>query len=474
VLRRTLLTRAPMLLAAAALVPGLACRETPAATAGTLRLLAPARPGREARMGAWNERQTGGAGRLELLHPPDGADWSAALAAFLAAAPEGAELLWLDLLDLPQLALRRRLAGLQGRVKRDRFNLKQFMPPALQAGYGLDEELYALPEEVEAAQVYFNRDHFQAAGIDMRRSGFDFERPDMTWEGLRRASLDLLSAPRPGGRVPFFPGHDGAPLELWGWQNGGEWLSADGRRASFTLPPHVEALGWLVAHGRELGSAAAQAGEARDGEDRPEAHPLLQGRVSICVDGTRLISAVTGWHAAFPLGYVETPRRERNRPLVSWNRATGYAMSAGAPDAAWDALRFLISEAAAAADAAASAALAPLSPETVTEGAPRPGPAPGRPLWYPPYTGQLALDEQLAQRYLIGSKLLDEGRDHGLEQLRYARSRPASPAPREIWPLLSEARRRALRGEVSPQEALAEAQREAQARLDGAWRALGR
>ncbi|HET7767854.1 MAG TPA: hypothetical protein VFN74_03700, partial [Chloroflexota bacterium] len=159
----------------------------------------------------------------------------------------------------------------------------------------------------------------------------------------------------------------------------------------------------------------------------------------------------------FPIGYVESPRRRSGAPLVTWARSSGYALRRGSPDSLWDALRFLVTEDAAIVDAAAEAALAPVAAGS------------GKPRWYPPFTGQLRADKFLASRYRMEAKIPDEGRDHALEQLRHARPRERCPAASEVWPLVRQAQLAALRG-TPAREALGQAQRQAQALLDAAWR----
>ena len=101
-------------------------------------------------------------------------------------------------------------------------------------------------------------------------------------------------------------------------------------------------------------------------------------------------------------------------------------------------------------------------------------PDPGRVLWYPGFSGQLAIDRRLTDTYHTGSKLLDECRDHALEQLRHAHRHPPTIAPQAVWPLLETARRAALAGTRSPADALRDAQEQAQALLDDALAALGK
>lgn len=470
---------------------GLACAQPPPSRQSEqVGVLAPPDAGRPARVAAWNRLYADGAGaRLELEPVPEGPDLRRTLEALAAADPRRLQVVWLDHVDVPLLALQRRLRPLEGLVRRDHLDLKQYMPAALQPAYGLDERLYALPEEVDARQVYFNRDHLAEAGIDYRRAGLDFEGPPPTWAALRQANLDLVAAPRAADRLPFHPGHEGAPLVLWGWQNGGGWLADGSRRATADRREHVEALAWLAAHTRELGGAERLArtgqfpGVARTGtaDDEPGRHPFLLGRLSLCFESTRFASTIAGAQPRFPLGFVEPPRRRAGAPLVSLARSWGYALAVGAPDAAWGALRFLAGEESAAAAAAAGAAAAlagqhggSLAAPAVPGAAAAPDTGPGQPLWFPPFSGRIALDRRLAAGYRTGIELVDGARDHGLEQLRHARFLSPCIAPHDFWPLIEAAGRQVLTGGATPEAALAAAHREAQRRLDAAWQALGR
>jgi len=445
-------------------------------------LLAPATFGRARRVAAWNARFFDST-RIQLaLAPPSGAHQASgrfatvgALRELLASGGTGTTwLAWTPHEAVPALAVEGRLRPLERLTKRDRVNLKVFVPCALQPAYGLDDQLYAMPEAVEAGQLYFNRQHLLDAGIDFRRAGLDFENPNCTWETLRQTGLDLLQSRFARERLPWHPGAAGAPLEMWGWMNGGSWISVDGRRATFMREENIQALTWLSKHAQELGgrerlalpgqmSAPASFGNSAD---EPGRHPLISGRVSMHFDSTRFVSTLAGTDAAFPIGYVEAPRRWAKAPLVTWARSSGYALVRGAPDDGWQALRFLVSEDAAIVDAATELDGAPIW--TPTPVGPPLLPGPLKRLWFPPYTGQLAVDKRLAGRYRTEAKLIDEAHDHGLEQLRHARFRERSPAAEGLWPLLQEARMQALSG-TPPRDALQAAQGRAQAILDEAW-----
>lgn len=427
-------------------------------------VLAPDTPGKRGRIEAWNRRFGEDTGTLLSLSAPDQRHRAAGPLATVhqlqeeAATGATSGIAWLRHDAIPDLARARALRPLPDFVRRDRFDLKVFMPSALQPAYG--PELLSLPDEVDAGQLYFNRQHLLGAGIDFRRAGFDFERPDSHWESLRRVALDLLSARR--DQVPWHPA--GAPLDVWAWANGGRWLSEDGRHATFAQPENVEALDWLTGAALEAGASRLPSSDqlpssAEHGSDADSiaGHPFLDGRLSLWFDSGRFMSTLAWLRPDFPIGYVESPRRRPTAPLVTWARSSGYALRAGSPDSLWPALRFLVEEDAAIVDAAAESAQAPLASGS------------GKPRWFPPFTGQLRADRFLASRYRIESKIVDEGRDHALEQLRHARPRERCVGAEHIWPLVRLAQEAALKGTPAGQ-ALAEAQRGAQAILDVTWR----
>jgi ABC-type glycerol-3-phosphate transport system substrate-binding protein len=443
-----------------------------------LTIFAPPAAGRLARVDLWNQRYGKDVAiRLEPVSPAAHAGDSVSqfhYAEAVQAAGIRDGILWLAHEFVARLALVRGLQPIGSLVKGDRFDLKPFMPCALQPGYGLDRQLYALPEQVDAGQLYFNREHLQDSSIDFRRAGLDFERPANTWERFRRASLDLAAAQAGRARLSFHAGHEGLPLELWGWLNGGTWVADGGRRVTFDREDNVQALGWLVAHAREIGSPPRLSetmpfppvAAGGDGSDYPDRHPLLAGRVSLCFESARFVSTLAGARADFPLGYVEVPRRRAGEPLMTWSRSAGYALLPESRDTAWQALKFLVGEEAIRADARVQAATAPQAPPDSL--GPPVRPLPGSRLWFPPFSGQLAVDKSLARLYRTGVKLVDEAHDHGMEQLRHARFRDPTPAPHLVWPLLQEARRQSLeRGD--PREALQAAQQKAQSALNEAW-----
>ncbi|HEV2121271.1 MAG TPA: hypothetical protein VGW38_00655, partial [Chloroflexota bacterium] len=174
-LRRQFLHSIAVPVALSALAPACASagRQTaPARGRANVALLAPFTAGRRARVEAWNLRfaHQAAAGLDPVDTGADPEDHLRAAHAVLAAGERSA-VLWLPYEFLPSLAHQPALRPIGALVKRDAYDLKPFMPCALQPGYGLDQQLYSLPEQVEAGQLYFNRDHLRDAFVDFRRAG---------------------------------------------------------------------------------------------------------------------------------------------------------------------------------------------------------------------------------------------------------------------------------------------------------------
>src|SRR6266545_4975074 len=181
--RRRFLAHLGATAAAAGGLPAAACRWDPqsakAQPESPIVILAESTQGRIARVDAWMRSQGRAPAARALVVDVPGAPPSpgrpapaAQVLAALAANPAAGHIVWQDHLDLPTLAARGALRALDALVRRDRYDLKRFMPVGLQSAYALDGRLCALPSEVDARQLYFNRDHFRGAGVDFRRAGF--------------------------------------------------------------------------------------------------------------------------------------------------------------------------------------------------------------------------------------------------------------------------------------------------------------
>ncbi|MBI4863027.1 MAG: sugar ABC transporter substrate-binding protein [Candidatus Riflebacteria bacterium] len=131
------------------------------------------------------------------------------------------------------------IADLDDRIRRDpTIDLADFYPSAISAST-CRGRLHSLPWVMMPIVLYFNKDLF-----DQAREPY----PDATWDWARFAVAARALTKRDGsGRAARwgFVQHTWPPYLIWVWQNGGDVLSADGKRPTLTDPRTVEALSFL-------------------------------------------------------------------------------------------------------------------------------------------------------------------------------------------------------------------------------------
>ena len=108
---------------------------------------------------------------------------------------------------------------------------------SLLEAYQTDGTQYALPSSFSDVVLYYNKDLFDAAGID-------YPTNDWTWAD-EKAAAEALTDQAAG------VWGDHQPVSFYEYykalaQTGGEFLSADGKSAAFNSPEGIEAAKWLV------------------------------------------------------------------------------------------------------------------------------------------------------------------------------------------------------------------------------------
>lgn len=109
--------------------------------------------------------------------------------------------------------------------------------PSLLEAYATDGTQYALPSSFSDVVLYYNKDLFDAAGLD-------YPTNDWTWDD-ERAAAEALTDQAAG------VWGDHQPVSFYEYykalaQNGGEFLNADGTAVAFNTPEGIEAAEWLV------------------------------------------------------------------------------------------------------------------------------------------------------------------------------------------------------------------------------------
>jgi len=109
--------------------------------------------------------------------------------------------------------------------------------PSLLEAFQLDGKQYGLPESFSDVVLFYNKDLFDAAGLETPQ-------PDWTWSDVRAAAEKLTD--KDAGVWGMYQ-----PISFHEFykvlaQNGGEFFNADKTAATFASPEGIEAATWLV------------------------------------------------------------------------------------------------------------------------------------------------------------------------------------------------------------------------------------
>jgi multiple sugar transport system permease protein len=214
--------------------------------------------------------------------------------------------------------------------------------------------VYAIPEKVDNRMLYYNQDLLIRAGyVDKAGKA----RPPKTWDELAEMAVKLTEHDSSGAikRLGFAPGASNgsrgdAWLYLYGWMNGGHFMSADGKRCTLNDPHIVDTLGWLTKVYDSMGGASAvKAFEST--LQSGDLDPFVTGQLVMKIDGYWQITdclAQFGQHLNWAVAPAPMPQWQidSGSHTCTWVSGWCYAMPSTArhKDAAWELLRYLSSQ----------------------------------------------------------------------------------------------------------------------------------
>jgi len=210
------------------------------------------------------------------------------------------------------------------------FELKDFYPRLVET-CRYQGKLYSLPRYTSVYVLFYNRDLFDAAGLNYPDASW-------TWDDYLAAAQQLtVDTPDPEKRrmgcvIDFW----GARIYPWVWANGGEILDSTGKVCLLDRPEAQEALQFLVdlRHKWKVCPATTMA------ERRQNIAMFTNGKVAMFQTGAWDIQAMQEaktlrWDIA-PL-----PRKKQHATLLG---TENYAIAAGTkhPQEAWELFKFLL------------------------------------------------------------------------------------------------------------------------------------
>ncbi len=292
-------------------------------------------------------------------------------------------------------------------------------------------KLYSIPFNTDVRVLFYNRASFREAGLDPNR-------PPRTWKELEEMSRKLTRVSDKGRieRVGFIPA-SGSPfnvgntwLYLYGWQKGGEFMSADGTRCTANDPKIVAALEWVTNFINGYG--VSELTRFGSGFGIKELDPFLSGKMAMIGEEGFLLSRIRQYKPDLDFGVAPLPWPEDGRH-ATWSGGFALVMPVGCkyPEQTMKFIRFLTSH-----DAQA---------------------------FYGEKAEQIPANESAARTPYF---LNDPNWRVFIDEMKYSRYRPVTPAGPVLWDELSRANEFAFMGKMTPKEALDQAQANVQRELD--------
>lgn len=362
------------------------------------------------------------------------------------------DVIWFDRYAIAEWAARGAFAPLDPFIDRDLAAQRPETPSAdryfgscwNEAKYR--NQVYGIPTSVDDRALIYNRDLLKQAGlVDANGEA----KPPRTWEELADYAVKLSAFDAEGNltRVGFAPQFGNSWLYMYGWMNGGRFMSEDGKTCTINEPRIVEALTYMTEVYNRLGGYAKVAA-FQAGFQGGELDPFIQGKVAMKIDGSWQMPFLAAYGRNVDFGVAPPPMPEKElaagKPQVTWNGGWAYAIPATAKnkDAAWEFIRYMTSDRA--------MTIWMESEREVAE-------AQGR-LFLPRQLPMKELNDQFFEHYVYSSPLIPDRIKDGCRVynrlLPDAKFRPVTPVGQLLWNQHVSAMEAALYQRVTPKEAL--------------------
>lgn len=258
----------------------------------------------------------------------------------------------------------------------------------------------------------------------------------------------------------FIPLFGNSWLYLYGWANGGEFMTPDGSEVLLDSPEIVEALQWLTdVHDSMGGVDAVLAFQA--GAEAAGTHPFLTGRVAMMIDVDALLQTIVAIRPNLAFGLVPAPipeaRLAEGHEPVGWGGGYAHAIPSTAEnkEAAWELVRFISSFDGARAMAEAESAYFRASGRT----------------WFPRLHANRDVLDWLRSEFVDGNPAIGQNMRDAYGQfaslLPTNRYRPVTPVGQRLWAEHVRATEAAINHQRRPYDALNYGARRVQQSLDG-------
>ncbi len=214
--------------------------------------------------------------------------------------------------------------------------------------------LFAIPYGTDDRAFYYNR-------ALLREAGYNPDKPPRTWDELKELTKRLTKRRADGSfeQIGFIPNFGNSFLYIYSWQNGGEFMSPDGRTCIMNNASSVFALQYMIDFYDMLGGVT-QVEAFSAGFQQNESDPFLTGRVAMKIDGNWFLNNIARYKPDLDFAVAPAPvPRERleqteggkpgrfhgQDPFITWAGGYSFAIPRGAahPQEAWEFIKWMSS-----------------------------------------------------------------------------------------------------------------------------------
>lgn len=351
-----------------------------------------------------------------------------------------------------EVAARHVLEPLNEYIDETGFDMNQFYQYTIDE-MTFEDKIWGIPTGVDTRYLYYNKKHFEAAGLDP-------EKPPTTWDELLEYAEKLTITDDKGGleQIGFIPNFGNSWLYLYLLQNGGQMVSEDGLTSTLNTPEVVEALEFMVEGydlmgGAEKLNAYVTAFATQTGAN----DPMLTGEVSMIINGNWAVGTYARYGADMinDIGYAYAPTPTGD-DFLTWSGGWAYGVPKGSehPKEAFEVISWLATE-------GIIAGAVGRSEYNIKEGL----------LDIPGYCASKPINERLDEIYLskIENPHIVEMINFGIEILDISNALPVHPVGQFMWAEHARAIDNAIYKKMTPQEALDLATKNCQVEIDKFW-----
>lgn len=306
-------------------------------------------------------------------------------------------------------------------------------------------KIYGIPWDTDARALYYNRSILKKYGYD---------RPPADWDELADwgVRMTIKKGVNLYEQVGFAPLFGNSWLFLFGWQNGGEFLSSDGLRCVMNSPQNAAALAWMKKTYDALGGYMNVRGFEYAAGFGGTIDPFITGKIAMVINGNWVLDDIARYNPDLDFGVILPPGPKGGKSLT-WSGGFAMAIPAASKhvEEAWELAKWLTFE-----------------EGTIFQGEKQKefNKTIGKKFYIPRLTCQRELNKKMFKRFPAPNENMQKVIESFIEMLYHSRFRPVTPVGQVLWNEQIVAADMALRGELSPRKALENSARRVQDELN--------